>query len=233
MFFRFRISLQLLVLVVLGIILFLLTGRLWLGVVLPSLLAGWRSVQTAVWVLRTDVVCRRAVIGGLFCVAMACWKSAASAFVSLLAIVGTVLVLGQEPQMERFAAVMTVLVGGVVLTSFIGLAGAVAALIKGVRLWVHPELPAILEAYRRDEVSPVMSRKQNHVIYVLATSLSVPLLFAGAWVLVEPGSVVRALVVMGTSVAMVIIGFVWLAPRIIAEDVSTGWGVEPETFAGR
>ncbi|MEE3364295.1 MAG: hypothetical protein VX304_01520 [Planctomycetota bacterium] len=232
MFFRFRISLQFLVLLVVGIILFLLTGHLWLGVVLPSLRAGWRSGQTAVWVLRTDVVRRRAVIGGLFCVAMACWKSAASAFVSLLAIVGTVVVLGQEPNVERFAAVMTVLAGAVVLTSLIGLAGAVAALLKGVRLWVHPELPAILEASRREEVSPVLSRKQNHAIHVLATSLSVPLLFAGAWVLVEPGSGVRALVVMGTSVALVAIGFVWLAPRIIAEDVATGWEVDPETFAG-
>ncbi|MEC9007895.1 MAG: hypothetical protein VX877_01475 [Planctomycetota bacterium] len=232
MVFRYRISLQFLVLLVVGIILFLLTGHLWLGVVLPSLRAGWRSGQTAVWVLRTDVVRRRGGLGGVFCVAMACWKSAASAFVSLLAIVGTVVVLGQEPNVERFAAVMTVLAGAVVLTSLIGLAGAVAALLKGVRLWVHPELPAILEASRHEDGSPVLSRKQNHAIHVLATSLSVPLLFAGAWVLVEPGSVVRALVVMGTSVALVAIGFVWLAPRIIAEDVATGWGVDPETFAG-
>jgi hypothetical protein len=232
MVFRFRISLQFLVLLVVGIILYLLTGHVWLGVVLPSLQAGWRSGQTAVWVLRTDVVRRRAVIGGLFCVAMACWKSAVSAFVSLLAIVGTVLILGQKPKTGHFAAVMTVLAGGVVLTSLIGLAGSVGALTKGVRLWVHPDLPAILEASRRGEVSPVMSRKQNHAIYVLATSLSVPLLFVGAWVLIEPGSVVRALVVMGTSVAAVAIGFVWLAPRIIAEDVATGWGVDPETFSG-
>ena len=72
MVFRFRISLQFLVLLVVGIILYLLTGHVWLGVVLPSLQAGGRSGQTAVWVLRTDVVRRRAVIGGLFCVAMAC-----------------------------------------------------------------------------------------------------------------------------------------------------------------
>ncbi|MEE3364428.1 MAG: hypothetical protein VX304_02195, partial [Planctomycetota bacterium] len=65
--FNRKTVLELAGLLLVGLALFLATGHPWLGVVLPSLRAGWRSLRTAAWVFSADPDRRRAVVGGVFC----------------------------------------------------------------------------------------------------------------------------------------------------------------------
>ncbi len=230
--FHRKTVLELAVLLAVGVALFLATGHPWLGIVLPSVRASWRSLRTAAWVFTDDPDRRRAAVGGLFCVAMGCWKVAAMAVVTVVAMVAVAKIAGQPPRMERFAAIMITLVGGITLTSLMGLLAAIAALAMGIRLWIHPALPEILGDTLKGGHSGSVRPGTNHAIFVLVTSLAAPALVAGGYMLVQPGSILRAMLVLGLPVLMVIVSYAWLARRIIADHPSQCWGSPREAEVG-
>ena len=230
--FHRKTVLELAVLLAVGVALFLATGHPWLGIVLPSVRAGWRSLRTAVWVFADDPDRRRAAVGGLFCVAMGCWKVAAMAVVTVVAMVAVAKIAGQPPRMERFAAIMITLVGGITLTSLMGLLAAIAALVTGIRLWIHPALPEILGDTLKGGRGGSVRPETNHAIFVLVTSLAAPALVAGVYMLVQPGSILRAMLVLGLPVLMVIVSYAWLARWIIADHPSQCWGNPREAELG-
>ena len=124
---RQLVCLQLVLLLALGVVAFAMTGQPLIGILLPSIHASWRSLQTAIWLMRFDRPRSRGVICGLFCVATGCWKIAASALLSLACMVVLFYLTAVAPNMDRFAAVMTTLTIGVVMTSALGLMASVAA----------------------------------------------------------------------------------------------------------
>ena len=224
MFLQRKVVSQLAVLLAVGVILAMATGHPWLAVVLPSLRAGWRSIATSVWIFGVDSVRRRAMICGLFGVAMGCWQVAATAVVSVAAMVVASQLLGRAPNMERFAAVMTTLLGGVSLTALLGLVASMAALVTRVRVWVHPTLPEILDGTLKWKLQSPARMGWNHAVFVLATSLTVPAVGACGYVLIQPGSIARALSVFALTWLTVIVSYGRLAGRIIADHPSQCWG---------
>tara|TARA_B100001123_G_scaffold289246_1_gene322328 strand:- start:1150 stop:1896 length:747 start_codon:yes stop_codon:yes gene_type:complete len=227
---RQYVCLQLVLLIALGVVAFLMTGRPLIGILLPSIHASWRSLQTAIWLMRFDRPRSRGVICGLFCVATGCWKIAASALLSLACMVVLFYLTAVAPNMDRFAAVMTTLTVGVVMTSALGLMASVAAWVVGLRVWVHPELPDMLDEVRQCSPAESGLAKWNHAILVLVTSLAVPAVGGLGLALLQPGSVVRAVSMYGITLLAVLVTYWWLAPRILAEDPMACWS---DHLAGR
>ena len=64
----------------------------------------------------------------------------------------------------------------------------------------------------------------NQAIFVLITSLATPALAAAGYILIQPGSVLRAMLVFGLMVVLVIGSYGCLARRIIADHPSQCWG---------
>jgi hypothetical protein len=220
------VCLQLTLLIALGVVAFMVTGRPLLGILLPSIRASWRSLQTALWLVRVDRPRSRGVICGLFCAATGCWKIAASSLLSVVCMVVFFYFTAVAPNMDRFAAVMTTLTIGVALTSALGLIASVAAWAVGLRVWVHPELPVLLDTERQWPVARPAQAKWNHAVFVLATSLAVPVVGGSGFVLLQPGSVVRALSLYGITLVLVIVTYSFLAARILAEDPAACWSGE-------
>ena len=217
---------QLIILVALGVVAFVVTGRPLIGILLPSIRASWRSLQTAIWLVRVDRPRSRGVICSLFCAATGCWKIAASSLLSVVCMVVCFRFADVAPNMDRFAVVMTALAAGVVLTSALGLLASFAALAVGLRVWVHPALPDLLDTARAWPTARSGPPKFNHAVFVLATSLAVPVVSCGGFVLLQPGSVVRGLSIFGITMFLVIVTYRWLAARILAEHPLACWSVD-------
>ena len=220
---RAKLVQQLVLLVAISICLFLVSDLPLLGVVLPSLRASWRSLKIGVWLFTVDPQRWRGVICGLFCLAMGCWQAAATAVLSLGIIVLATKVVGRAPNMERFVSVMSILVSGVALTSLLGLLASLAALCARIRVWVHPALLEMLDRSLKLATERADKPAVNYAVFVLATSLAVPVLGGCGFVLMEPGSTWRALAVFGLSMLTVLVAYACLAGRIIAECPSQCW----------
>ena len=65
---------------------------------------------------------------------------------------------------------------------------------------------------------------------VLVPSLAVPAVGGCGFVLLQPGSIVRALSIYGITLLVVLVTYWWLAPRILAEDPLACWS---DHLAGR
>ena len=227
---RQLVCLQLVLLLALGVVAFVMTGQPLIGILLPSIRASWRSLQTAIWLVCFDRPRSRGVICGLFCVATGCWKIAASALLSLVCMMVFFYLTAVAPNMDRFAAVMTTLTIGVVMTSALGLMASVAAWAVGLRVWVHPDLPDMLDKARQWSTAEPGLTKWNHAMLVLVTSLAVPAVGGCGFVLLQPGSIVRALSIYGITLSVVLVTYWWLAPRILAVDPMACWS---DDLAGR
>ena len=227
---RQLVCLQLVLLLALGVVAFVMTGQPLIGILLPSIRASWRSLQTAIWLVRFDRPRSRGVICGLFCVATGCWKIAASALLSLVCMMVFFYLTAVAPNMDRFAAVMTTLTIGVVMPSGLGLMASVAAWAVGLRVWVHPDLPDMLDKARQWSAAEPGQAKWNHAMLGLVTPLAVPDVGGCGFVLLQPGSIVRALSIYGITLLVVLVTYWWLAPRILAEDPLACWS---DDLAGR
>ncbi|MBB73523.1 MAG: hypothetical protein CMJ75_03300 [Planctomycetaceae bacterium] len=217
---------QLVILIALGVVAFVVTGRPLVGILLPSIRASWRSLQTAIWLVRVDCPRSRDVICGLFCAATGCWKIAASSLASVVCMLVYFYFTAVAPNMNRFGAVMTTLMIGVALTSALGLLASFASWAVGLRVWVHPDLPDLLDRKRQWPLTRPAPVKWNHAVFVLATSLAVPAVAVCGFVLLQPGSAVRALSIYGLTLLLVIVTYAWLAARILAADPATCWPSE-------
>ena len=113
-----------------------------------------------------------------------------------------------------------------------GLLAAMAAWAARIRLWIHPALPEILGDALKGGESGSVQPGFNHAIFVLITSLAAPALAAGGFMLVQPGGVLRAMLVLGLPVLLVIVSYAWLARRIIADHPSQCWGSPREAEVG-
>jgi hypothetical protein len=172
----------------------------------------------------------------VFYLAAACWKAAAAAFVSVAVFVVAAIKVGFQPNMDEFAAVMIVLLTGVILNTILGIGATWAALTCKVRVWVHPRLHAMTRGDLRlaTTLGPFASGF-NHAIFVVATALVFPVIFAGAagvaimtvgrnanQLETLPVIVCEFVAFFGGPIAA-IPAYVWLSSRIIARSPRECW----------
>jgi hypothetical protein len=220
---RRKFIVEFLLFVAVGTVIFLLTNGPIAGAVLPSIRAGWGSFRTGFWVLHSDQYVSRARICAAFCIATAFWQAAAAALVSVLVFVIVVNLGGNAPDMQGFGATMISFTCGVALTTIVGLMAAIAAMIAGIRVWVHPRLREMVHdaLERATDLPPHLYF--NHAIFVLATSLAVPfVLLCGVLILDFRSGLFTAVVLIAVPL-LAIVSYSWLSLRIIATHPAECW----------
>lgn len=218
-----RFGIQFVALLIAGLIIFLLTKIPIAGAILPGVRAGWNSLSTGIWILRTDERRGRGRICAAFCLAVAFWKAAAVAFISVLAFIAMLYVFGDDPDMDRFAATMLMLAGGVTVTAVIGLAASVAAATIHIRVWIHPRLREMTDDKLRALEELPLRPGFNHAVFVLATSLAVPPLAICAFCLIEFVSMQFTLAILFFGPFLAVTGYMWLSSRILATHPAECW----------
>lgn len=204
--------------------------------ILPCLHGGWNPFRTGLWLLRSDPDRPRARTCFAFYLAAACWNAAAAALSAVVVFILAANTIGVQPAMSEFVAIMLVLAGGVVLNTLLGWGAICAAIVRKVRVWVHPSLLATTGGDLRSiaELSPPRSGF-NQAIFVVATALAFPAVGAGAiglaWMTVgqnranvETGSatILTFALVFGVPLAMIPC-YAWLSSRIIARSPRECW----------
>ncbi len=215
--------LRLLASFVIGIIVFATTHNTMAGVVLPALHVAWAPLRTGLWTLRVDQHDIRRVICFVFYLATSCWHAAAASFASVLVFVGVAMLTGGEPTIECFTATMLTLVAGLTIAMMLVLAASFCALATGVRVWINPKLKDMVEGdFRNVERLPAYPGF-NHAVFVLSTSVALPVLALCCYslaVIVSPTLTLAALTI-GPAVA--IVAYWILSSRMIAHHPSECW----------
>lgn len=219
---RFRL-LEFLVLFSVGLGIFLVTGKLIAGAILPAIYAGWSSFRTAWWILCSDHNIARRRICATFCIATGFWKVSASAFSSVITFLIVAHFTGNPPDMQRFATTMITLTSGVALTTLVGLVAAISAAYTRTLVWVHPRLREITDGELNEAANLPPLYYFNHGIFVLATSLAFPLLALASYLLIDYKSDLFSHCVLITSTALALISYVWLSSKIIATHPEDCW----------
>lgn len=219
-----------------AVVVYLLTNKLVAAVILPCLHGGWHTMETGIWLLKSDPDRCRARVCLAFYFATACWKAAAVALVTVVLLGVAEAMTGVKPNMDEFAATMLVVAGGVAFNTLVGLGATIAAVFHKIRVWVHPSLRSMTH----NELSMVTSLRPaqcgfNHAIVVVATALVFPLLCIGTACLLvatvgkarnEVESVSEGLLVFttmfGGPIAMIPC-YAWLSQRIIAQTPQQCW----------
>jgi hypothetical protein len=227
-------------------LLYFLTNEIAIAVVLPCLHGGWHTIETGIWLLKSDPYRRRARVCFAFYFATACWKAAAAALFTVFLFGVAEAMTGVQPNMNEFAATMLVVAGGVVFNTLVGIGATIAAVAYNIRVWVHPGLRSMVQ----DDLSMVTRLNPprcgfNHAIFVVATALVFPILCIGTVCLlvatvgkgrneVESTSAILFVfaTMFGGPIAMIPC-YAWLSSRIIARTPQQCWPqdtvqIEPE-----
>jgi|GEM_PF-1431944 len=209
--------------VAIGYLVFVVTNNPIAGAGLPAIRAGWESVRTGWWILRTDRDIARGRICFAFCIATAFWQGATAAFVSVVMFIAIEKIGGGPPGIPQFAATMITLACGVGVTALTGLVATLAAAIAGVRVWVNPGMRKLAKG-DLNQVSAIPSHQYfNFAIFVLATSLALPVVLLCMVLLIAPPSPWSSLAVLILGPILVIAGYLWFSGRIIAEHPGACW----------
>ncbi len=208
----------------LGALVFLATQNAIAGAVLPSLQSGYRLFRTGLWILRNDEEPIRGKVCFVFYLSAAFWMGSAAAFLSMLLFGAISEFTGNNPDMDRFAAIMITLTCCVAISSLFGIASILAALKNRIRVWVHPGLqdisdgsPNLVACYETDD------DEFNYAIFVVATSLAFPLFAIGCATLVKNPTEAKALAVLLGGSLVTVISYAWLSSRVIANYPAECW----------
>ncbi|MDG2470186.1 MAG: hypothetical protein P8M80_12970 [Pirellulaceae bacterium] len=220
---RPQMTIQYLVLLSLGIAIAFFFNMEIAGALLPSIRAGWRSWANFCWVLRVDPNRRRAWVVSGFCLADGFFKAAAAAAVTIGIFVAIFRLTGRLPNQNNFAVTMTILATAVFMTSLIGLTASFVAMCGKIKVWVHPELPRLISSQLRSIDPQEAARKFNHAIFVMVTSICVPILIGFGLLLIEERSVGFSLALLLMTFFAGMFGYLFFFRRIIAEEIETCW----------
>lgn len=214
-----------------GVIVFLATQSPAAGAVFPLFAGGLRTFSSGRWVLKHDPNRIRARICFAYYVATACGQAAVAALISVILFVAISLNGGNVPNLEeRALATMLVLYGGMLLGAFVGVYAIWGSFRHGVRVWIHPRLPAL---YRRSLDSPHVASRRFRVNYahlIVYMTLFVPLTVALGAVLAlladkgagNPPSVM-ALASLCFSPFVALLFYHQVAPRVVLNRLSESW----------
>jgi len=218
---------------------YLATGNFLLGSLLPYLWAAWPSVESAFWLRSHDPLPLRGKTCFWFYLSTAGWRAAISAFATVLSFAAIDRFAGIPVDLDDFARTATVFLVGLGVSSLFGISGTVCAYRRRVRVFVIPKLKQLC---RGDFGSiPIATRKRrvNWAIFVLLTSVFIPVLTAGVLTAMlsatarppnAPPSTAEsaglAILCLGPIAAL--IPYSYLATRIAAAAPTNCW---PEVFA--
>ena len=170
------------------LILYWLTSSVVLATLIPSVITALPALRTGWWIrsFELSLGCRtRAHTLWFFYLADALWLSAASALITVLILIMINAKFGIQPNMTKFATAMLIIVGGVVLTTLIGLYAAYLAWRNSIRVWVHPKTyqwtNGVKERLCRLAFQP---QRFNHAVFILGTSFVTPCLLTGTAALI-------------------------------------------------
>jgi hypothetical protein len=226
-----------------AILLHLLVGYALFVAALPCAQAAWKSFRCGFWLLRADPVAARGRACCWFCLAVGCWKAAATALAVMLILIGIEAMTGrpmpiQQAQREGNFALLIMGVG-VSLSTLIGIIAIALALRGRVRVWVHPSLRQRCRGefgYVAEYVLTYRNRQMNHAVSVVALSVLFPLAAAGTGLLMWLGynhpnndapavlNLIGFLLLMAGPLAMIPV-YVFLSSRVIARTPLDCWPV--------
>jgi hypothetical protein len=214
---------------------FLVTGSPLLAALLPYLSAARASLRSAIWLRSADPWTARGKTCFWFYLATAAWRAAVAAFVSVLLFFVTEAVTGVGPDIDVFARTMIVIAVGAGWAAILGLVGMAAAVARGVRVFVIPNI-ARLAGGEFDAIGAVASARPrfNHAIFVLAMAMFLPVSVAGTIIAAiggarDPNRVDNPLTWIGLGLLMLgplaaVPLYVWLSNRVVALAPEDCWG---------
>jgi hypothetical protein len=203
--------------------------------------AGWKSFRCGLWLKSVDPVLARAWACFWFYLATAFWKAAAWALATVFLFVVVAIVAGQPPGEEEIIMEFFVLGGGICLSTAIGILALASALRGGVRVWVHSN---VRERCHSDfsqlgriggfYVGP-LGHGFNHAVFVVATSLAVPVVGFGTALLIWSAAGARpndapliptllGFLILFPGSLLAIPAYAIIARRVIAKTPAECWG---------
>lgn len=227
------------------LVIYWLTASVIVATLIPSVLAALPALRTGWWIRGYELSrgCRiRAKALWCFYLADALWLAAASAFLTLIALVIISDVMGIQPDMTRFATVMLTIAGGVSLTTAIGFYATYYAWRYSIRVWIHPKTYQWTGG-NETKLSQLVFQpaRLNHGVFILGTSLALPGLIVGTALLIAliGGGERLNPVVDGIAIAVMllffvvvpllsIVAYIAIAGFVLATNPSDCWNGERE-----
>ncbi len=180
---------------------------------LSSALVSTQPLSSALWVQRHDPWKRRGRICGLFHLSVAVWLGAPAALLTIVVAVFVHKRFGIPLPERELNATLVALLCAVVGSAIIGMIASLAAVIAGVRVWVHPRFAAVLgNELTGNRLSPA----SNFGVFVLATSLTALVLPILAVLLMNPLPPILSVLFVPGTIFVVVVPCIWISSRIFA-----------------
>ena len=171
--------------VAVAVVLFLLTRNPLIASILPYLRAGWPAFRSALWLRRCDPLPGRGRACFWFYLATAGWRAGTAALVVLVTLRLLQDVSAEPPDRTKMARAAMIVFGGVLASVLLGVIGIASALIRRVRVFVIPNIRNLCGG--EFPLVPAVAGQRhrfNHAIFILGTSLMLPVAAAGTGLLV-------------------------------------------------
>jgi len=168
-----------------AVVLFLLTRNPLMASILPYLRAGWPAFRSALWLRRYDPLAGRGRTCLWFYLATAGWKAGTAALLTVLALRVLQDISGQGVDTTKLVPAAVIVFGGVLRSVLLGVIGIASALFRRVRVFVIPNICSLCHG-QFQATSTVASQRHrfNHAIFIVATSLVLPVVATGVGLLV-------------------------------------------------
>lgn len=159
----------------LAIALYLATRNPFVGVAIPYVLAGRKSLASAWWLWTHDPMPTRRFVCCLCQISLAIWQSAAAAFGSLVIFSIVSMITRQQADFGRFFVTMMILMAGVILSIPLTFLAVGIAWRAGIKFWVSPDPRELCHGNFEElaSVDPIPPRL-NHAVFMLATAIGAP-----------------------------------------------------------
>lgn len=197
--------------VVLCIAAFLALGPKFGMAFLMAVFVARHSLQSAAWVYANDPQPDRGKICAMFHVSVGIWLGFPSALLTIGAIAFSHKCLLIPFDMAHANRTLLSLISAVGLSAILGGIASLAALWKGVRVWVNPRFQrALAEEFAGRPV------RSNYGLFVTATSISMPALVVVAIVLRHEVHPAIGAAIGPVTILAVLIPLFWFSSRIFA-----------------
>jgi hypothetical protein len=168
-------------------VLYLISGSILAGAIVPVMAAVQPSFRAAKWIRRNDPESNRARACSRFLIAVGCWTALWTGLAAVLVLVAVSVFAGEEPTESQGIASLLVVVVAAVATSLIGLWAAWTAWRHRIRVWAHPKLMHLAN-YKFANLSSLVVPQPtcNHAVYATAISLAFPPMALGTgWMIFQ------------------------------------------------
>jgi hypothetical protein len=160
-------------------VLYLATGDMLIGSLLPYAWAAWPCLESAFFLRAQDPWSERGNTCFFFYLAAAGCRAALAALVSVVAFAAIEIATGIAPDTKNLVFTLMVLLYGLVFSAVLGLAGMVSAVRGAIRVFVVPNLRRACNGDIAEIGAATAGRRVNYAMFVVLTSMFVPVLVLG------------------------------------------------------